>query len=292
MELFSWLLTPLIKYWQFLSIKSIIEILCISSAFYYFSLWLRRDRQKNLLFSFYAYCVAIILAHACNVTLIEQILFMVAPVTLMLFILVHQETLQKNFILTQNITPAVADTDWLGMLMRIFLIALSKNKSVVCVIEKHDSLKTVLTAPLSFNAQIQKDLMDILLSSDSFDAQKMIWVNHHGQLLAINATWNSLVDEAWIDSSIHELEEWKQDALLLANKTDALIFKIYPETRTVDLIAQKRLLEHLPINDAVATIKKYLYGTEQAGTVIAHHDFLKGSHEAINKKSIRNQSIS
>jgi hypothetical protein len=204
---------------------------------------------------------------------------------------VHHETLQKNYITARNITPAVQkEADWLSTLMRSFLISLNKNQSILCVIEKHDSLKSMLEAPLVFNTALHKDLLDVVLNSQLFDSTKMIWVNHHGQLCAVNAAWEADHDETWKTKDILDLEEWMQDALLLAHKTDALIFKINPTTRTVDLIAQKKILEKLSINDATATIKKYLYSTQPAQALVSEYDFVRGSHEI--KKSVRNQSLS
>ena len=278
-----------IQKFQYVGLVGAIEILSLTLIFYFFSIWLSYDRSKFLLPYFYSYCAAALLAHVFALTTLENFLFLYSPAALLMLVVIHQETLQKNFILARNITPSVpAENDWLNLLMRSFLIALNQNKSIICVIEKHDSLNTVLDAPLTFKAQIQKDLFDILLDSSSFDAEKMIWVTHQGELRAINATWNAQIDKAWINDDISSLEEWKQDAVLLTNKTDALVFKINPQTRTVDLVAQKKILDALPINDAFAAIKKYLYGNQ----TFVSYEIIRGHNETISKKSSRNQIVS
>ena len=159
MDSFSWFIRPIIKQWYLFSAQSLLEILFFSTVFYYFSLWLRRDRRTNLLPLFYGYCATAMIAQAVGMTSVCQFLFMFAPVTLMLFIIVHQETLQKNFIVSKNITPA-KNHDWLNILMQSLLTTTHKNRSVICVIEKQDMLNTLLASPVTLNTGVQKDLLN------------------------------------------------------------------------------------------------------------------------------------
>lgn len=291
------IMQSVIKQWHLFGWRSLIEIIFFSSLFYFFSLWLKTDRRSNTLGYFYSYCTITLLSYAFELNVISQFLLLMAPVAIMLLVLVHQETLQKNFVTARNITPAkVTDHDWLGILMRAYLTAVNKNKSVTCVIERYDALGSILAAPLTFNAPIKKDLLDILLSSNSYDAQAMIWVNHRGELVGINTVWHALVDEAWFEEDIKDMEPWKRDALILTNKTDSLVFKINPATRTCDLIAQKKIIENVSANEAVSIIKKYVYGkqqpfTEQDPSFVAR-DIMKGAHETIIKKYSGEQSLS
>lgn len=276
-------LSPIAQQWKLFHWSHLIEILFFAALFYYFSLWLRRDRQKNLLFSFYAYCAVTFLAYAFNLTAISSFLFLFAPVTIMLFILLHQDTLQKNFVTVRTITPArMLNTEWLPILMQSLLVAINNNKMAICVIEKNDALKTLLSSPLTFNAPIQKELLDILLASTAFESTKMIWVNHHGQLLAMNATWQSLVDEPWVTEDVQQLDAWKQDAVLLTNKTDALVFGMHPATRTFTIIAQKKIVEGIQTSEAVMIIKQYLVGKSPEPSY-------RGSYEAHVQKPAGNQ---
>ena len=122
-----------------------LEILFFITIFYFFSLWLKKDRQKNLLFYFYCYCCVIIIAFYAQLPTLSTMLFLSAPVALMLFILVHQETLQKNFISLKNASaPKILPTDWLEELLRTCLVAINNNKEVLCVIEHRNNLETFL----------------------------------------------------------------------------------------------------------------------------------------------------
>lgn len=251
--------------WYLLGWRMAVEVVFFAALFYYTVRWLSNDKTKNLVLWFYAYCAAAFGAHIFNLPTMAQFLFLFGPAAVMVFVLLHQETLQRNYIVTKNITPARQTNDWLGDLMSVFLGTVSKNKPVICVIEKTDALCTLLSSPLTFNTQIQKNLLDILLNSTAFEGNKMIWINHHGQLIALNASWHQLDDE-WFRNEIADDEAWKQDAILLTNKTDALVFKISPN-RTVDLIAQQKLIEQVSIHEALLVIKHYLYGKEKTESV-------------------------
>jgi hypothetical protein len=275
-------IAPLLRQLSLFHWKDLVEIFFFSSIFYYSSLWLRRDRTKNLLFYFYAYGLVGIASYAFALETITLCLFLYAPVAAMIFLMLHQTQLQKNFITAQSITPPQQRRDWLSTLFQSLLGAVNSNKQIICVIEKFDSLKTVLDSNLSFNAEVDKGLLDILFTSDFFDHNKMILVNHHGSLLAINATWHSMVDEEWT-TDIQNLETWKQDAFLLTNKTDALVLSIDPQTRTATLIAQKKFLENISLNEALLTIKQYLYGKASVPTY-------RGSYE-VTQKHTRNQPL-
>ncbi len=285
MEVMPTFVQSILKHYSLFHWTDALEIFFFTTIFYHFSLWLRKDRQKNLLFSFYAYCALAFLSYAFKLDTMTYFLFLYAPVALMLFILLHQDILQKNFIVARSFKPVQPkQQEWLAVLMQSLLVAVNRNKQVICVIEKNDSLKTLLTSPLTFNTEANTDLLDILLNSPSFDATKMVLLNHQGNLLAINATWQSLVDETWT-SDIQDMETWKQDAFLLTNKTDALVFSILPSSRTCTIIAQKKFLEGISINEAVITIKHYLYGST---TPLPTY---KGYHESSTKRA-GNQPLS
>ncbi len=248
--------------WYLIGWRMAVEVLFFSGLFYYTVRWLSADKHKNLVLWFYGYCTAAFGAHILNLPTVAQFLFLFAPAAIMLFALVHQDVLQRNFIVAKNITPARSNNDWLTDLMGVFLGTVSKNKPVICVIEKTDALCTLLASPLTFNTPIQKNLLEILLNSAAFESNKMVWINHHGQLIALNASWHEL-DDSWFADTMTDVETWKQDAILLTNKTDALVFKISPN-RMVDLVAQQKVIDQISINEALLIIKHYLYGKEKA----------------------------
>lgn len=284
MELLKKIASSVLTHYTLFHWTDIVEILFFTGCFYYAALWLRKDRKNNLLFYFYAYCLATFLAYTLNLETVTHALLVYAPITAVIFITVHQLTLQKNFVVARSITRPQPQQDWLAVLFQSLLGAVSRNKQIICVIEKYDSLKTLLDSPLSFNAEVNKHLLDILLTSAEFDETKMILVNHHGNLLAINATWQALVEQEWTEE-IQDFASWKQDALLLANKTDALVFRIEPGSRTVTLVAQKKFLEGISAHEAATVIKQYLYGNA------AEAQSYRGTYE-ISKKHVEDQPLS
>lgn len=240
--------------------KDIAEILLISSALYYFSLWLKQDRQKNLLFSFYGYCAAVFGCYALGLQTLTLLLFVTCPIALMLFIVFHQELLQKNFIAlaTINIAAQEQESDWLAIVIRACLVAINHNKTVYGVIEHRDSLASMLTTDMPLYTDIQQNVLTMALESSAYDQEKMLWINAQGKLLGINTHWNVSATDIVTSNNAAMLALWQQEALFFTHKTDAIVFFIAPSTRTFTLVAQGKIVEHVNANHALTTIKKYL----------------------------------
>lgn len=239
--------------------RNIIEIIFFASLFYYISLWLRNDKQKSLILYFYAYCSLTIISHYLQLTTIYTFLLFFAPVIGIFFIVIHQELLQRNFVTLKNIKPATNfHSIWLSDLISMCLVAINHNKEIRCIIECNDNLQTVVDSPFIFNAELNKELLAIVIESQSFDKTKMIWINNNRKLIGINATWKHQEDEIWKDSNQKMIPEWQQEALLTSSKTDALMFTITPETRTFDIIFNGKLLEQMSVNNALSIIKNHV----------------------------------
>jgi hypothetical protein len=246
--------------------RDVIEIVFFSSIVYYFSLWLKKDRQKNLLLYFYVYCSILLISHHAHLATVSSFLFITAPIACMLFILFHQELLQRNFVALRAIkADPIEHGDWLETLLRTVLVAVNNNKEIQCIIEHNDSLSSVLNTPMPLYADLQKNLLDMLLESDAFDQHKMIVVNSHGRLLGINASWNTQLQENWLADELKSKEKWQQDALFFTAKTDAVVFRITPATRLFDIVAQGKILNSVNAALAVKTIQKYVYAHTQKG---------------------------
>lgn len=249
MDVVVWLNNALIKYWYILGWRHIIEILFFAAVFYYTSLWLKHDKQSNMLPIFYGYCFTIFASYALGLSAISQFLLLFAPVTVMLFIMVHQHTLQKNFVTARNIRPEGDDTKWLDTLTHSMLVAINNNQSMICIIEKNDNLEHLLDAPYMLNSTINHDLLDIVVASKLFEHDKMIWITNTGSLKAINATYGNTIDPTWIEQSLKTAEHWKQDALFIASKSDALIIKAFPLTRTFTIIYDQTVQESITTHE-------------------------------------------
>jgi len=264
----NWLLEPLYHEWLFLSWRDCVEIIVFSCGVYGIQTWLAHDTQKSLLGYFYTYCITGCVAYVANLTVVCHALVLFLPAGILIFVLVHQRTLQKNFIALRNITPAHADTeDWLDVLMQTALVAINNNTPLLCVIEQRDALGTMLMTPLALRADIKKGLLTLLFESTSLDHNRLLWINNHGTLLGINASWRAPTDDT--ETSL----DWKHDALLYTAMTDAIVLRADPKTRTFDVIMHGTALENATAQRAHACIKRYQTTTTNSTTQTtgAHH---------------------
>jgi len=248
-------------FYRYITINDVLEIFLISSALYYFSRWLRNDRQKNLLLIFYSYCSLLLACYWMQLSVASTFLWVTAPATLMLFILFHQEALQKNFVMLRNTAPlkeANLRVDWLETLIGTCLTAANNNTSIYCVIEHKDSITNIISAGLPLYADLQKNLLSMLLESDTFEQNKLLWINSHGRLLGLNAQWNVQLEESWMQDSVKSFDSWQQDALFFTAKTDAIVFKLCQKTRNFDIVAQGKIFNKINAALALKTIEKYL----------------------------------
>lgn len=244
---------------KMVAMKDIVEVLFFTLIVYYFSLWLSKDKQKNLLLYFYAYSGVIMLSGYFSLTIINQFMIIFAPVFIMFFILVHQEILQRNFITLNNIKPAIAiKQDWLEMLIRSCLIARTKGKHIICLIEQHNNMGDFIDAPFIINAHLHENLFDILVESSFFDSTKMIWINAQGQVIALNAQWKTGITENSTFNEKCTITRLKEQALAITAKTDALLLSISPTQPLFDILYKGKRLENLAADHVMKILKNYL----------------------------------
>ena len=195
------------------------------------------------------------LAWAIQLPVITSLLFLYTPAALMLFIMMHQEALQRNLVALKNITPAYAQTDdWLETLLQSCLVIINKNKSVTCVIENHDRLDEFIDFPLLINADMRKGILELLLETPSYDHHKMIWADTHGRLRAINATWKVLDTQ----QTTHQQGTWHEHAMLYSTQTDALVFHVNPITRNFTIIVHNKQFDNVTAHHALKLIQKHI----------------------------------
>ncbi len=243
-----------------LFMRDIVEILFLTAAIYYVSQWLKKDRHKNLLGYFYGYCLLGIISYAAHLTIVTSLLVATAPVVALLFIVLHQHTLQKNYITLRTAVDhgVQQNNDWLEILMRSALKALNNNKEIICVIEHGNSIADLIQTPIAFNSPMQEELLDLLFESNSFDAKRLLWINSKGIIVGVNACWKTLGDAHWIADDLKELALWKQDALCMTSKLDTLICRVNPSKRAFDIVVQGRCFDDVTAAQAVTLIKKHV----------------------------------
>ncbi|OGB97948.1 hypothetical protein A3F06_01720 [candidate division TM6 bacterium RIFCSPHIGHO2_12_FULL_36_22] len=238
------------------SLQDIVEIFIFSIAFYAFSIWLIQDKQKNLLPYLYLSCSAVLTCTYFNLATLTTFFFLYWPGLMMLFVLTHQRTLQKNFVTLRNIKPAeLPKEDWIETMIRSSFIAASKNKEVLFIIENNDSLQEHMHCPIRLKTQIQSELLDILLDSSAFNSGNGVWINAHGMVLGIDVTWQALTLPAGTKNT---KELWHEQALALSSLADSLVCKLNLKTRMFDVIGQGTLIEDSPTDSTIQIIKQYI----------------------------------
>ena len=235
------------------------EIIFFGMVTYQIALYLKKDSHPHLLISFFGLCSVVIGAHHLGLTTISYLVPFGAPAIAMLFILFHQEFLQRNFITLRNKVASNKNVqcDWMEILIRSCLIAINSNKELTCVIENRDHLATTIENGVTVNSDISQNLLDILIESTAFNAHKMLWINSQGRLLGINSSWIMDVDESWQQATVKELPSWQQDALLMTVKTDAIVLKASPTTRSFDVVKGGKLFGNLSAHDTLHLLKKH-----------------------------------
>lgn len=235
----------------------IIEIIFFSTLIYYASVWLRKDRYAPLLMYGYAYCSLMIIAY---IAALESVLFFLtffAPAICICFIMIHQTTLQKNYIMLKNPQPinTIATDPWIDYLMRICLQAMHNNISLTCIIEQSDSLRSVLHTDLELNIPLQSGILEMLIKAPTFSSERLIWLNDQGIIIGINATWQKSTPVLSAYNNEHTLI---QETVLYSAHTDALFITTDLSTHDFTMIVAGNIYRAITAPIVINSIKKYV----------------------------------
>lgn len=282
------LLVPdfLLKHYIFFTVNDIVEIIFFSTLFYYCTCWLKRDTNNKLLAPFYGYFATLMSAHLFQLPTISYFLFLFSPAAVMLFIIYHQENLQRNFIAQRTITPIKknADSHWIELLFGSFIESLNVNKKLICIIEQDAALAPLLTAPFTLDVPIQRELISALLQTPLYNSSKMIWVTAKGNIISTNATWKIILPNA-------TSHDWHHTALHASSKTDAIILMAMHGTKEFNIIYQGQIIEELNSTQAIGVIKRIFSKVDGSAFAKATADTVDTRHysstSAINRKTNR-----
>ncbi len=261
------------NWWQeFFSIfywTDVFEICVLSAIIYSFSRWCARDRRTPLLLYFYACCAGGMFAHVLNLQTLVAFLQVSWPALVVIFLIVHQHTLQKNYIAGKTIIPAHADaaSSWILLLLRAGIRAAAQRKSIVCIMQGNMILDEFLQDFLALNSPINKELLDVLVESTHIKNNSIMLVDQCGILRAFNGCWQAGASEQWIDH-----------AIALTARTDALVWSVHSDTHLLTLVAQGVRVDELSSDKAEAIIAQY----------VRKHSLVNKSktHEHINQKNV------
>lgn len=246
--------------WYFFSWRDAVEIIFFSTVAYLVIRWLKEDEQKNLVGPFYGYFALIVITYFLGLGGIFTALLISLPAGAMLFILLHQRTLQKNYITLKTLTPKIEATDqWLEELIQASLRGINRNKTIICLIERQQSLKTLLNARCTFNAPITRELLDLLLNTaTSNEATITLWATQTGTLIAINPRWLVTYDEVWVSEELKTLHKNRQDTLVITQKSDAIATILSPESRLFDVLEGGKSYDNISAGYAFSLTKQMI----------------------------------
>ena len=243
--------------WQlsFLTWRDCMEIFFFSCMVYSLTKWLKKDTEKNLLPYFYGYCLITLCSYHLQLPTVTYCSFLFAPVVIMLFMLFHQETLQRNLIALKNISPpAHHPQDWLETVLRHMLKALNEKKSLLLLLEHTDSLSSYLEVAYSLDAHITEGTFHLLFEKELYDPMSMLWIKSDGTLRGINSVWKA----SWHPSHYSDSRAWIDDAIAYTTKTDAVIMQLNPEDHACTVAFNGTIHEKISVDQAAQLIKKHI----------------------------------
>lgn len=240
----------ILMYW-----RDILEIGLFYAAFYYAACWLKKDTQKNLIGYFYAYCIIIVGAYTLDLPTLTYCLFISSPIVIMLFILMHHDTLQRNFIAIKNITVTPQPSrDWLTLILRGALKTLNANTAALILIEHTDSLASYLTSDYVLDAPVTHGMIELICDEQLLNPQTMAWITSAGTVHAVHATWKN----PWTTTNYSQSAAWIENALAHTTHTDALVLFLNPTNHTCSLVLKGIIHEHLSLEHAALLIRSHI----------------------------------
>lgn len=249
------ILTTIMNYCSSYAWKDLVEIIFFSFMVYGLQVWLSYDIHKPLLGYWYGYCALWMFSYCVQLTTLTCALSMAFPAFLIMFILIHQRTLQKNYVAIQSFSsgPTVHE-NWLDQLLKTALVLMNMNKPFWCIIQHTESLKTMVHTDVPLDAAITKSMLMILLEHTSLTAEKCLWITTKGAICGINASWSCEADATVVDGI---KLPWQQDAVFFTGLTDALMLFVDPVSRSCTLIVSGTVIEHLTVQEVALYIKKH-----------------------------------
>lgn len=248
-------------FWQ-----DIVEIIMIATVLYRISRWLALDKQKNLVLPLYLYCICIIACSIMQCSTLSMLLITYAPVAMVIVFLVHQQQLQKNFVILSRLEPAkevAQKIDWLDSFLRACVISFNKQKNISVIIEHKDYLAELLHLDYRIETNIENGILELLIDSPLINNASYMWINADGTLKGINAQLLPTAIAHLPAVAPREQRSSSNEALIITGITDALIVKTDAVTREFDIFVQGKQYSRLSTNAALALLKKYFLANRQ-----------------------------
>ncbi len=238
------------------------EIALITGIIYRFCIWLKHDRTSFLLGYFYVGCFIFLGAALLNLQAVLEFYRYCWPALLMLFIIMHQKSLQQNYIAARTIEPETfsAEHGWVHIVMRAAFKALQRKKTLTFLIEGKYQLDDYLTKKIVLQSPIQQTLFDMITESSIIEDNSIVLLNQQGTLKAFNCTWQTLETPqtpAPIDQQSN-INTVQPNAVQWTSKTDALVFFAQADSKRITIIAQGTIVKDLTSDKAELIIGQYI----------------------------------
>lgn len=246
------------------SIQDYIELLVFVGIIYKILSWLKQDHTNNLLLGSYAYFAMLLLSYNISCTILFSTLLFAMPLCIIFALIAHQKQLQKNFILSTKqpfIATSLPQKNWIENVIQSCLVACHQKKTVVCIIERSQNLNPLLQTPFLLHIPIQQDIVSFLLASTKITENSMLLIHESGIIQSINVTWSQLLLNELIVQPTNSKNLTHEAALVLTQKTDALLFTISTNTDHHTIWYQGTCLQQTTIQQLLICIKNILSTT-------------------------------
>lgn len=220
-------ITPLFEFFSFDSMRDLSECIMFITLIYGLLSWLARESTKILIVWCYAWLLGMLIAHSlCFDTLLFCMLIS-TPFALIAAIVMHEDKLQKNFVMHRTASVAQNSIDWIAHLMRALITATNKEKTVLCVIEQKDSLQTYIQSTKPLQAPIAFGTLDMLIQTESQPLSTVLISASNKNIIG-----SSLVFHYGQTNIQPQSKEFIDHVLLALGNSDGCMIVNDPATRT------------------------------------------------------------
>jgi hypothetical protein len=259
------------------------ELLFITLCVYWIHLWLSRDKRMPLLLYAYGYSSIMLFTYYAPLATLIPLIPIMTPTMLMVAILIHRHSLQKDIIPYTRAMTVTPDGSWLEQILRTALSSINDDRTVMLLFECTDEITPFVDTPYTLQTKIQPDLLTLLLHPAIYPPHAMLWITHTGTLVSNKTTWrgaSSHITSHTDPSVMHQ----KDLSILYTLKTNSMVCTIDQNSRMATLTVHGTESEQMPMHQAQKIIAKHL-------TIpVVHTTFSKALYEKHNETH-RQQSL-
>lgn len=267
------------------ALQDYIEVLLFITITYKALFWLKQDHTKHLLLTSYAYFSVLSLTYLTSCTILFTTMLVLAPAFIIFCIVIHQKQLQKNFVTPSKkyFTPSTTpQKNWLESLVQSCLIASHHKKNLTCIIERNNAITPLLDVPFTLQFPIQQEITNFILASEHLDQNALMWTHQSGVIHSINAHWSSFLTNEILVKPKDTMALHHEAALLLTEKTDAIIFAINTTSDMHTIWYQGKCIQQVSVQQLLNFIKK-IFNEPSDKTSI--------NTKSTHNKPVNNQSV-